>query len=408
MSTSSDVTISVFARTDTGMRRPGNEDAFLVADLTTGNVGLGPDMSTHRVGERGSLLVVSDGLGGAAAGEVASEMAVKTIRQALLDLPSDTAVPERMKRAAEIANENIWNAAQQNPNLAGMGATLTAVLVDRASALISQVGDSRAYIIRGDRIKQITKDQSLVQLLMESGAIRPDQAANVPQNVIMQALGTSPVVQVAITSVQLFRNDYLLLCSDGLSNKVQTEEMKQVVQTSMDLAAGCRRLVEMANERGGEDNITVIIARFDGEALYSAAESTNNTITGSFEILSEFSLSDSQLDATSQYSTPAPAEPIQATTLVLSSFPELEDEQPATAPVTVKQPLPEVSTAAPGLRPQAIASQPPSRTGIYIVGLLVAVLLGLLGFLGYRYYKKQKGGQPTTPPVSQPQTPASQ
>jgi serine/threonine protein phosphatase PrpC len=376
------------------MRRPGNEDAFLVADLTTGNVGLGPDMSTHRVGERGSLLVVSDGLGGAAAGEVASEMAVKTVRDALLELPSNLPLPERMKRAAEIANESIWNHAQENPGLAGMGATLTAVLVEGASALIAQVGDSRAYMIRGDQIKQVTKDQSLIQLLMESGAIKPDQASSVPQNVIMQALGTSPVVQVAITSVHLFRNDYLLLCSDGLSNKVQTEEMKEVVRLSPDLPAGCRKLVEMANERGGEDNITVIIARFDGEALYSAAESSANTITGSFEVLSEFSLSDTQLDATNQYATPpAPPEPIQPTTLVLSSIPQVEE--PPSAPVKAVEPSPRPA-------PATQSSTTGSKMWILVIALLLVLLL--MGLLGYQYLKRRKSGGAVTPPPTQPGT----
>jgi serine/threonine protein phosphatase PrpC len=279
-----DISVSVFARTDTGMKRSGNEDAFLVADLTTGNVGLGAKMSTHHVGERGSLMVVSDGMGGAAAGEIASAMAVKTIREALMEECSFDGISDQLKLATERANERIWEYAKENRKFAGMGATLTAVLVHNTSAYVAQVGDSRAYLIRGGQVKQLTKDQSLVQLLIDSGSIQPEQAHSVPHNVVMQALGTSETIEVAMASVDLYKDDLLLVCTDGLSNKITSEEMSKTVSESESLNMACRRLVEMANERGGEDNITVIAARFDGEALHSAAQS--NSITGSFKVLS--------------------------------------------------------------------------------------------------------------------------
>lgn len=267
-----DIKVSLFASTDVGMQRSGNEDAFLVADLTTGNTGLGPDMSTHHIGERGSLMIVSDGMGGAAAGEIASEMAVTTICESLMQEPDAGDITERLRLATEAANERVWNHSLQNPELAGMGATVTAVLVQGAVANIAQVGDSRAYLIRGERVKQITRDQSLAQMLVDSGAIRPDQIHSVPQNVIMQALGTQPSVKVAMTTVQLCRNDCLLICSDGLSNKITPDDLKQAVEEAEDLVSACHRLIKLANERGGEDNITVIIAQFDGEALLSASE----------------------------------------------------------------------------------------------------------------------------------------
>jgi PPM family protein phosphatase len=279
-----EVSVSVFARTDAGMQRAENEDAFMVADLTTGNVGLGAKMSTHRVGERGSLMVVSDGMGGAAGGEIASSMAVKTMREALME-PSSEDDCGRLKLATERANQRIWEYAKENRKLTGMGATLTGVLVRNTSAYVAQVGDSRAYLIRGDQVKQLTTDQSLVQLLIDSGSITAEQANSVPQNVIMQALGTSETVEVAMVSVELYKDDILLACTDGLSNKILSEEMGKVMSESENLNAACRRLVELANERGGEDNITVIAARFDGEALHSAAQS--NSITGSFKVLSQ-------------------------------------------------------------------------------------------------------------------------
>jgi serine/threonine protein phosphatase PrpC len=202
-----DVSVSVFARTDVGMHRTGNEDSFLVADLSTGNVGLGPDISAHRLGERGSLMIVSDGMGGAAAGEIASEMAVATICDSLMTESPEAEIAERLRTATETANQRIWDHSQENIDLSGMGATVTAVVVQGTSAYIAQVGDSRAYLVRGERIKQLTKDQSLAQMLFDSGAVNLEQMAAVPQNVIMQALGTQQDVKVAISAVQLFRND---------------------------------------------------------------------------------------------------------------------------------------------------------------------------------------------------------
>lgn len=282
---SDDIQVSVFARTDTGLRRAGNEDAFMIADLTTGNLGLGPDMTTHKIGASGSLMVVSDGMGGAAAGEIASEMAVKTIRESLMQAGGAIGdVCARLQTATEKANQQIWNYARQNLRFKGMGATLTAVLIQQATAFVAQVGDSRAYLVRGDRIKQLTKDQSLVQALIDSGAVAPDQADSIPQNVITQALGTSPTVDVAISSVELSQGDTLIVCSDGLSNKIKDEELVYLVRHMGDLSLLCRSLVELANQRGGEDNITVITARFDGELLHSAVESS---ITASFKALNQ-------------------------------------------------------------------------------------------------------------------------
>lgn len=280
-----DVQVRVSARTDVGMIRRGNEDCFLVADLTTGNTGLGPEVSQHRLGSNGSLMVVSDGMGGAVAGEIASDLAVNGVRDEMLK-PGSTPldVSQRLQLAVERTNRTVWQYAQDNPHLAGMGATLTAVLCHGSKAYVGQVGDSRAYLVRDGRIKQLTKDQSLVQLLVDAKAIQPDQANQVPNNVILQALGTRPDVVVAVTSVDLCAGDAMLLCSDGLSNKVSAEEMRDaIVQNVPDLAAACRRLIELANARGGEDNITALIAQFDGASLQSSAGQFS--ITGSMHAL---------------------------------------------------------------------------------------------------------------------------
>jgi protein phosphatase len=371
------ILVSVFARTDIGLKRGGNEDAFLVADLSTGKTGLGPEISKHALGERGSLMVVSDGMGGAAAGEIASEMSVKSLLEALQDSPPDLGIGERLNKATEIANERVWNYARQNPKLAGMGATLTGVLVHNNLAYIAQVGDSRAYLIRGGRIKQLTKDQSLLQLLTDSGALQPDQLSAVPHNVIMQALGTAPTVQVAMSVVELSRNDHLLLCSDGLSNKVDPQEMVHVLGGEDGVTSACRKLVELANERGGEDNITVIVASFDGEGLESAAECS---ITGSYRVLSQGCFAGDLSHVSSQFAAlQETGQREEITTQVMEALPP-EPEPVAQIPVyDTPRPLP--------------AQSPASGRGLYIIvgliiGFFILILLGLASYWAYRRYVK--------------------
>jgi PPM family protein phosphatase len=275
-----DVSISLFADTDIGMRRAANEDSFLIADLAKGDSEAGEDVISQSLGERGYLMVVSDGMGGAAAGEIASDFAVKTLLETLTNPADKTPLSEKLKVAAETANERIWNYAQENQALLGMGATLTAVIACGAEMHIAQVGDSRAYLIRGGKIEQLTRDQSLAQALVDSGMIAPDQAHLIPQNVIIQALGTQPSLNVIMTEIELCQNDALLICSDGLSNKIKPQEMVEAINETADLKAAVRRLIDQANERGGEDNITVIISRFDGVGLNAKTDSKR--ITGNF------------------------------------------------------------------------------------------------------------------------------
>ena len=413
----SDVQVSVFARTDVGMHRSGNEDSFLVADLTAGKIGLGPDVSSHRLGERGSLMIVSDGMGGAAAGEIASEMAVTTLRESLADMSSETEISEQLKAAAEIANDRIWNHSQENPELSGMGATLTAVLVQGTTAYIAQVGDSRAYLIRREQIKQLTKDQSLAQMLVDSGAIKPDQMESVPQNVIMQAMGTQAAVKVAMSAVQLFRNDCLVICSDGLSNKVPPNELREMIQGVEDLTEACRNLIDKANERGGEDNITVIIARFDGEALYSASES--NSITGSFRALNKGYSSDYFSGAAgASAAMPAEDEPPETEQKQITKMLNVADLArfaPTTPPAaatddTARFEAPVLPVVAPdddfSSRPTAerpafeeassgvVTVQTEYRKPGYVVILIIALvsllLLGATGYFVYSVYLKAK------------------
>lgn len=272
------VTVEVFAKTDVGRTRDHNEDCFLVADLSMQRASLQPEVRRHTVGAKGTLLVVADGMGGAAAGEVASAMATRTIYEHLIAewLTDRDSTPQqfafRLKEAVELANESIHTYAKQHPNLRGMGTTTTAAGVLDDHLYLSQVGDSRAYLIRrGDGI-QLTKDQSLMQRLVDAGEMTEEEAERSERrNIILQALGPDAQVRVDLTTQQLRRGDTLVLCSDGLSGQVSREEITQVASQDRDLVAICGELIDMANTRGGPDNITVVVARFGGARLRDPA-----------------------------------------------------------------------------------------------------------------------------------------
>jgi protein phosphatase len=268
------IRVKVFAKTDVGKTREHNEDNFLVADLTRREASLQPSVRDHELGERGSLFVVCDGMGGAAAGELASEMATQTIYEHLArDWYADPeATPQRfaahLKSAVESANAKIHEHAMSHQEVRGMGTTATAVGVLADHLYLSQVGDSRAYLIRNGTAHQLTKDQSLMQRLVEAGELTEEEAAQSERrNIILQALGPDAKVKVDLTHQDLRRGDTLVLCSDGLSGQVKKEEIAQIAGGAPDLSAACERLVALANQRGGPDNITVIVARFDGDAL---------------------------------------------------------------------------------------------------------------------------------------------
>ena len=255
----------VSARTDIGMRRDSNEDSMLVADLAAGIASMSADMNVYDADERGMLMAISDGMGGAAAGEVASHIAI-TVLHDVLKQADDLDIARRLRMAVELANIRVWTRAQADLRLTGMGATLTAALVQGGRAYIAQIGHSRAYLIRDDRARQITTDQTLAQALLDHGVMKPDSIRPAHKSVLTQALGPSPVVEVAVTSVEVWHDDHLLICSNGLSNKIASDEISLVIQQSANLTDACDALIELANLRGGEDNITVMLARMSGAA----------------------------------------------------------------------------------------------------------------------------------------------
>jgi protein phosphatase len=271
------IRIRVVGRTDQGKTRDHNEDHFLVADLTRKDASPPTAEREYNLGERGLLFAVCDGMGGAAAGELASEMATNTIYQQLLaSWLAETEVTgqrfaARLKEAVETANRDIHNYAKAHPENRGMGTTATIAGVLGDHLYLAQVGDSRAYLVRGAEAHQITKDQSLMQRLVEAGELTEEEAAHSERrNIILQALGPDPKIKVDLTHQELRRGDLLVLCSDGLSGQVKKEEIAREA-ASGDLPGATERLVSLANERGGPDNITVVIARFDGDGVRSVA-----------------------------------------------------------------------------------------------------------------------------------------
>jgi protein phosphatase len=274
------VVVHVFGRTDVGRTREHNEDAFAVADLTANRATLHPDVRTHISGERGSLFMVADGMGGAAAGEIASAMAVDVVLRELERLwitasrHDASAFAQALKRATAAANAEINAFAAQHPEYRGMGTTATIAGLLGDTLYLAQVGDSRAYIIREGVARQITKDQSLMQKLVEAGELTEEEAEHSERrNIILQALGPEATVKVDLTHQVVRRGDVLVLCSDGLSGQVTKDEIARIVSEEHDLVAVCKRLVDRANENGGPDNITVIAARFDGDGLEVAGTS---------------------------------------------------------------------------------------------------------------------------------------
>ncbi len=271
----SGIHVSVFGKTDVGRTREHNEDCFLVADLSAKNASLQPEVREHDLGPKGSLFVVADGMGGAAAGEVASEMATDIIYEHMANVWGDDEdnTPQqfayRLKEAVEQANTRIHAYAKEHPDMRGMGTTTTAVGVLENQIYLTQVGDSRAYLVRGGEGIQLTKDQSLMQRLVDAGELTEEEAERSERrNIILQALGPDDKVRVDLTHQQIRRGDALVMCSDGLSGQVSREEITEVVaHQDRDLVTISSDLIQMANSRGGPDNITVVVARFGGDGL---------------------------------------------------------------------------------------------------------------------------------------------
>jgi protein phosphatase len=213
-------------------------------------------------------------MGGHAAGEVASQMAVEVMRDYIastqnqpeitlpFDVPPDVPQPaRRLVVAAKLANQKIYELGRSEPKLTGMGTTLVGLMVEGQAAYVTHAGDSRAYLIRGGTIRQVTQDHSLVNEYIRQGLLLPEEAASHPlKHVITRALGSGPKVDLDLQTISLREGDLLLLCSDGLSNVATDQEIyNRLADSRNHLEEGCKRLIELAFEKGSDDNITVVL-----------------------------------------------------------------------------------------------------------------------------------------------------
>ena len=247
--------------TDLGRVRTNNEDCYKIVEPL-------------------NLFVLSDGMGGEAHGEIASALAVETVVKHCLDIeanpaakvigpvqPNWNARTKRLSTAIHLANKNIFKSAEENPDQHGMGATLTAVWIDGAKLSIAHVGDSRAYLLRGGSLLQLTRDHSLVAEQVRRGILTSAEAEESDmQSVLLRALGAQAEIEVDVEEHTLFPRDMLLLCSDGLTRMVTEPEIAGTLQAETDPERAAEKLVALANERGGPDNITVVIVRTEKES----------------------------------------------------------------------------------------------------------------------------------------------
>lgn len=265
--------VKVSALSDMGRVRKNNEDNYVVCNLTSGEIGL-PALSDYVQGVRGTLFMVADGMGGEASGEVASQICTATVPKRIYDnLKSVGNVSEPnfvllLREAIEYANQIIYQKAQTSPLYKGMGTTTTAAALFGPYLFVGQVGDSRAYLIRNKNLTQMTRDQTFLNYLADIGAELPaDPEKDSRKSILTQAVGSSEKVEVKVTYTKIRQGDSLLVCSDGLYNMVKVPEMTEIVNGSDGLPGKCKVLIAKANEHGGTDNCTVIMAEFNGPGL---------------------------------------------------------------------------------------------------------------------------------------------
>ncbi|AOY77368.1 Stp1/IreP family PP2C-type Ser/Thr phosphatase [Clostridium formicaceticum] len=240
--------MTVAAITDIGKVREVNEDNYCIYEKNI------------------KLYMVADGMGGHKSGEVASFIAINTIkdhiRQFITEDMEKPSIEGIIFEAFHRANKEIYNKSIEDFNCEGMGTTVTMALIIRNKIYIGHVGDSRGYVLRGGELEQVTQDHSLVAELVRNGSITEREAMKHPQkNIITRSLGTSEKVKVDIFSLDLCEGDILLLCTDGLTNFVDKHELEKALLTLKDCMETCKELVSLANQRGGYDNITVLIGK---------------------------------------------------------------------------------------------------------------------------------------------------
>lgn len=239
--------METYCQTDVGLKRNSNQDFVYASD--------------QKVGRLPSLLIVADGMGGHAAGDLASRVCVETMVSSIEGSGQTETIPI-LAEAVQKANRAVLKKAAEKPEYAGMGTTIVAAVIDGNTLYVANVGDSRLYLIDDDRIDQITLDHSLVAEMVRSGRISPEQMRNHPEkNIITRAVGGEENVKADFFDVGLHKGDVVLLCSDGLTNMVEDEQIFRIIRREKTLRDAGQKLISAANSAGGRDNISVVLAR---------------------------------------------------------------------------------------------------------------------------------------------------
>lgn len=239
--------METYCQTDVGLKRNSNQDFVYASD--------------QKVGRLPSLLIVADGMGGHAAGDLASRVCVETMVSSIEGSGQTETIPI-LAEAVQKANRAVLKKAAEKPVYAGMGTTIVAAVIDGNTLYVANVGDSRLYLIDDDRIDQITLDHSLVAEMVRSGRISPEQMRNHPEkNIITRAVGGEENVEADFFDVGLHKGDVVLLCSDGLTNMVEDEQIFRIIRREKTLRDAGQKLISAANSAGGRDNISVVLAR---------------------------------------------------------------------------------------------------------------------------------------------------
>jgi len=238
--------LNMVAKTDRGRIRESNQDAYFVGEMPDGT----------------AFAVVCDGMGGAAGGNIASSLAVQVISSKINASyhPNmrDSSICNMLESALSAANVEVYDLAQEKADLRGMGTTVVCAVIRGGQAFIAHAGDSRAYLFSADGLQQVTTDHSMVQDLVESGKITPDEAKHHPnKNIITRAIGVDSAIKIDFDQIDFSDGQVLLLCTDGLSNYVDNDEMVSAISDGQ-YYAYADRLVQQANKNGGGDNITVV------------------------------------------------------------------------------------------------------------------------------------------------------
>jgi protein phosphatase len=255
--------LAVCGATDIGSYRDSNQDTFVIADLRSGDLSNPCMRKDIPLSRRGILLLVCDGMGGAAAGDLAARITAESVKHQLVGAGSGVVAhpDESLKNAVLEANGAVRAEAKAHPEARGMGTTCTAAIVLPDRMFVAQVGDSRAYLFRNGRLQLLTRDQTMADRMVEIGALRPEDVATyIHRNVLLQAVGTQSTIEPIISEMRLRRGDRVLLCSDGLHGSISDDEIAEILRATPDMSQCARALIQAALAAGGPDNVTVVVA----------------------------------------------------------------------------------------------------------------------------------------------------